>query len=329
MKERYLVTGANGFIGSHIVDLLVRKGYRTRVLLRHGCNTENIEAHVRQGNVEVFWGDLRDPHSMRKALKGISFLLHSAALTDLSATRKDLFEVNVHALKNMITTLSIQGIKRFIHISSIGTFDKNQKTINEETPLSPVNDYECSKTEGESLVLAAFRESRFPATILEPSAVYGPRVNIGFPYMLEVVRSGRMRYPVDEKTLLNLLYVTDLVHAVELSMTKDAAIGERFIIGGERSHTYKEVIELTAKELGVPIPKKHVPTSIAKTFIFLQEKMARLRGKRPRVYTHYFDYITHDMVLDITKAKRILGYTPEISLERGVKEMVTWFLKKQ
>lgn len=328
MKDTYLVTGANGFIGSHIVDALIKKKFRARILLRHGSNIENIAEYINNKSVEVVFGDLRDPLSVEKALKGISIICHSAAVTDLSATRRDLFEVNVHALKRMIDIASKQNIKRFVHISSIGACDKNHLTINEDTPLSPINDYERSKSKGEHIALRAFVKSGFPVTILEPSAVYGPRVNIGFPYMLEVVRSGRMRYPVNEKTLLNLLYVTDLVQAVELSIEKEEAIGERFVIGGEKSYTYKELIETTAEEFRVPPPRKHIPISIAKTFIFLLEKMARLRGKKPKVYTHYFDYLTQDMVLDITKAKTILGYTPKVSLEKGMKEMVSWYVKK-
>jgi nucleoside-diphosphate-sugar epimerase len=225
----------------------------------------------------------------------------------------------------MLEFASHMKLKRFVQISSIGAFSKDHAIIDEETPLTPINNYERSKVEGESIALNYWKERKLPVTILEPSAVYGPRVRIGFRYLLDVLNRGKMRYPVNENTKLNMVYVSDLVQAVELALSVPEAIGERFIIGDEVSYTYKQIIELAAKELGVPPPRKHVPFSLAKWYAFLVQTGAKMVGRKPQLTVAYFDYITTDMVLDISKAKRILGYKPRYSLAEGMKEMVTWF----
>lgn len=326
MKEKYLVTGANGFIGSHIVDSLVTKRKRVKILIRKNSNINNIEEHIRNKSIEIVYGDLRDKESLKKALDECTIICNSGALTDLSASHKDLFDVNVHSLKTMLELASKRPISRFVQISSIGAFDKHHSVINERTPLNPINSYELSKVEGERIALSFFKEKRLAVTILEPSAVYGRRVNIGFPYMLEVLRKEMMRYPVNENNLLNLVYVTDVVEAIELAIEKEKAIGERFIIGGEKSYTYKEIVEAAAYELGIPPPTKHIPLSIAKSFVFVNQCISKIRKRKPELVTNYFDYITTDMNIDITKARTILGFKPKVELKEGMREMVDWYL---
>lgn len=329
MKEKYLVTGANGFIGSHLVDALVSKRRFVKVLIRENSNIYNIEEHVKKKRIEIVYGDMRERRSLKEALDNCNVICNVGALTDLSASRKAFLDVNVHSLRNMLDLASKRPVKRFVQISSIGAFSKNHSVINEETPLNPMNNYELSKVEGEKIAISYWKEKGLPVTILEPSAVYGPKVNIGFPYMLDAIKKGRMRYPVSEDNLLNLIYVTDFVKAIELSIEKEEAIGERFIIGGEKPYTYKEIIEAAAHELGVPPPKKHIPISIAKCFIFITQHIAKMKGKKPGLVIEYFDYITTNMNLDISKAKSILGFKPEVELKDGMREMVKWFLSSR
>jgi dihydroflavonol-4-reductase len=331
MRDTFLVTGATGFIGSHIVDTLVAKGKQVRVLIRDNTRISNITEHIKRGNIELVYGNLHNVHAIEKALTGCTVICNAAALTDLSASLDALLRTNVFALRAMLEIASHMKIKRFVHISSIGAFNLSRHSINENTPLTPINNYDRSKVEGEKLALAFGREKKLPVTILEPSAVYGPRVRIGFHYLLEVLERGKMRYPVRENTKLNMLYVGDLVQAVEKAISAPEAIGERFIIGDDRSYTYKQILELAAKELGVPPPQKHIPFSIAKCYALLTEAGAKLLGRKPRITVSYFDYITSDMILDISKAKRLLGFKPQYSLEQGMKRMVKWFCdqKKQ
>ncbi len=246
MKEKFLVTGATGFIGSHIVDTLVKKGKQVRVLIRKNANFSHITQHIKTRSVEIAYGDLHDAETVKKALADCTIICNAAALTDLSAPRDALFKTNVHSLKVMLEFASQMKLKRFVQISSIGAFDKGHAIIDEKTPLTPINNYERSKVEGEVIALSYWKEKRLPVTILEPSAVYGPRVRIGFKYLLEVLRRGKMRYPVNENTKLNMVYVSDVVQAVEQAISVPEAVGERFIIGDEVSYTYKQIIELAA-----------------------------------------------------------------------------------
>jgi nucleoside-diphosphate-sugar epimerase len=325
MQDTFLVTGATGFVGSHIVDALIKKRRQVRVFIRKHADVGNIAEHLSEGNVEVAYGDLREVGTVEKALAGCTVICNAAALTDLSAPSDALISTNVVALDAMLKIASKMRLNRFVQISSIGAFVKTDTAIDETTRFTPVNAYDRSKVEGEKVTLRYWKENGVPVTILEPSAVYGPRVRIGFKYLLEMLHRGKMRYPVNENTLLNMVYVEDLVQAVQKAISVPEALGERFIIGDEVSHTYKEIIELAARELGVPPPQKHVPFLIAKWYAFFAEIGAKLQGKKPSLTARYFDYITSDMVLDISKAKRILGYKPEYTVEQGIKEMVKWF----
>jgi nucleoside-diphosphate-sugar epimerase len=329
MQEKFLVTGAAGFIGSHICDALVSKGRNIRTLVRKGADLSHISAHINEGKIEVVCGDLRDPETVKRALDKCTVVINAAALTDLSASLDSLFDTNVRALRMMLELASRTDLRRFVQISSIGAFDKTHALINEDTPLSPINNYDRSKIAGEKIALSYCKEKKAPATILEPSAVYGPRVRIGFKYLLEVLMQGKMRYPVKESTRLNMLYVADLIQAVEKAIVIPEAVGERFIIGDEVSYTYKEIIDLAAKELGVPPPRGHVPFSIAKCYAFYAQTLAKAMGRKPELTVAYFDYLTTDMILDISKAKRILGFKPQYSLAQGMKEMVSWFLTQK
>lgn len=327
MREKYLVTGANGFIGSHLVDLLVHREKKTRIFVRQKSNLTNVKKHIQAGNVEVAFGDIRDEKSIKQAVKGCSVICHTAALTDLSASKKEFLKTNVHSLEKFLNIVRKQRIQRFIYISSIGGFAKQYSKVTEGTPQSPINNYELSKVLGEKIALMFWEKHGLPITILEPSAVYGPRANIGFPYLLRMLKKRMMRYPVSESNLLNLVYVTDVVEAIELVIEKEEAIGERFIIGGKKSYTYKEIVEAASRELGISAPKKHISLSIAKSFALLSQYFSKIRGKKPELAVDYFDYITHDMVLDISKAKRILGYKPQVELSEGMREMVKWYLR--
>lgn len=328
MQDTFLITGAAGFIGSHIVDALVNRRKRVRILIREHSDTTNIAEHLDRGSVEVVYGDLHSREILTEALADCTFICNAAALTDLSATLDALIHTNVTALDALLETASRIPLKRFVQISSIGAFDKSHPIIDESTPLAPINNYDRSKIEGEEVALRYWRERGVPVTILEPSAVFGPRVRIGFDYLLEMLDSGKMRYPVNEHTKLNMLYVGDLVQAVERAFEVPAAIGERFVIGAETSHTYRYIIELAARELGVPPPHKHVPFFVAKCYALISEIASKLRREKPSLTVSYFDYITNDIILDISKAKRILGFKPSYSLEQGMKAMVAWFRNK-
>lgn len=296
-----------------------------RILTREKSNISNIADHIRQRKVEVVYGNLHDPHAIEKAVENCTVICNAAALTDLSASREALFRTNVLSLRMLLEFASRSKLKRFVQISSIGSFARTCTSVNEDTPFAPRNNYDRSKITGEKIVRSYCREKGLPATVLEPSAVYGPRVRIGFGYLLEMLSRRMMRYPVNEHTKLNMLYVCDLVQAVEKAIAVPQAVGERFIIGDEVSYTYERIIETAARELGVPPPRKHVPFSLAKSYAFLVQTAAKVAGRKPGVTVAYFDYLTSDMVLDISKAKRVLGFKPGYSLEQGMKAMVQWF----
>jgi len=322
-----LVTGGTGFLGSHLVDRLVLDGKKVRVFARPGSSTANIREHIENGNVEIVRGDLRNSESLKQACSGVKKIYNTASAVDFSLPEEIFYSVNVHALRDFVNTAVETGVERFIHVSSIGFYGWSQGPIDEKTELRPLNVYEKTKLLGERIVFEDYEGKGFPVTVIEPSAIYGPRARVGIPRMIQWVKKGWMPLIDDGSHRLNMVYVSDVVEALILASEKREAIGEKFVIGYENSPTYREIFETLSDCLGVEPPRWSVPAGLARFFSAIIQKGAELLGLDFFPLYDYLNYMTLDGVLDISKAKRILGYTPKVGLKEGMQKTVEWFCK--
>lgn len=320
-----LVTGGTGFLGSHLVDGLVSRGERVRVLVRPTSSLENIIEHVKRGGVEVVEGDLLDSESLKRACRGTETIFNVAAAVDFSLPGKLFETVNVHALMSFVELAGEAGVNRFVHVSTVGFYGWNGRPIDEKTSQYPNNIYEESKLRGEEILLNAYRDVGFPVAIIEPSFIYGPRARVGIPEILWYMQKRWMPLIEGGNHRLNIVYVSDVVDALILASEKEEAMGECFVIGHEVSPTYREILDAVAVVLGVRTPRWSVPYSVAKPAAVILEKGARFLGFHPPALGDYLDYTVLDGLLDISKAKRVLGYSPKVGLNEGVERTVAWF----
>jgi len=322
---KVLVTGGTGFAGSHLVSRLVKKGDSVRVLVRKNSDID----YLKKLNVELCVGDVIDKNSTKVATKEIDVVYHIAALfRQARFPDKIYWQVNVQGTQNMLEASYEEGVKRFVHCSTIGVLGHIANPPADEThPYNPGDVYQRSKCEGEKLALKFFRDKKFPVVIARPTAIYGPG-DMRLFKLFKYVSSGRMIILGSGNSFYHLVYVEDLVTGFELCAQKENAIGQVYILGGDRYLSLNELTNLIAKTLGVSLSKIHLPVFPVKVLSILCEKACVLLRVEPPLHRRRVDFFTKSRAFNISKAKRELGYKPGFDLETGLRLTGEWYREK-
>ena len=310
MEEKILITGATGRIGKHLVNALVKNGEKVRVLVKGGT--------VENENVEVFYGDLLNKDSLKKAAEGVDVIYHLAAMVDYLASKDLMFNVNVIGTKNL---LEVSKAKKFIYLSSTAAMGKKLKEIpaNENTPCHPSDFYGQTKLDAEKLVKGA------GGIIIRSADVYGQGFEEGYFSVFEMLENGKMPIFGDGKNIIQYVHVNDLVQALLLAKDKGKP-GEVYIITGKDFKTQKELYEIICKHLNISLVEKHVSPSIAKFMLLFKNAGKK---ERPKFIAEYVNKLSSNRLFDITKAKNELKYEPTIDYDKGLSEMVEDYKSKQ
>jgi nucleoside-diphosphate-sugar epimerase len=296
-----LITGATGRIGRHLVNALITKGEKVRVLIR--------DRMTEFENVEIFYGDLIDKEAVKKAVEGIDTIFHLAAVVDYSAPDDQMYQVNVGGTKNI---LEVFKGNKFIYLSSTAVLGKKLKTpADESTPYSPSNFYGKTKMEAEKFVKAN------NGIVVRSPDVLMPRFTEGYDIIFSKLMEGKMPIIGDGKNFIDYIYITDLIQALLLVMEKGKK-GEIYMVAGKGVKTQKECLEIASKFLNVEPPKRHVSAFSA----LLSSKIRRKKDFIPE----YIEKILRNRTYDITKAKNELGFDPKIDLETAIRLMVENYL---
>jgi dihydroflavonol-4-reductase len=324
-NQKALVTGANGFVGSHLVEALLDKGYQVRCLVRKTSNLRWLSGL----NVEYVYGDVAEKISLKEAVKDVDLVYHSAGLTK-AKNREEYFKANVEGTKNLVEACLKENTKlqRVIYISSqaaVGPGD-DERPLNETAPCRPVTYYGESKLEGEKIVLQ--HADQLPITIIRPPAVYGPRDTDMLGFFKVANSSFRIAFGRGE-SFVSLVYVKDLIDGIILSAENPKSIGQIYFIADDRIYSWKEAFKIIAKVLN----KRTIPLRIPKSFVFflafLSENFSHLCGGTAVFNTQKAKEITKRYWgLDVSKAKTELGYAPKYNLDRGAEETVRWYKEK-
>lgn len=317
-----LVTGATGFIGSHLAELLLSRGHTVRVLLRKTSSLEWLKGL----RVELFYGDLFDREAMERAVAGVDYVYHSAGLTK-ARTPEGYYRANQEGTRNLLNAMLSRSpqIRRFVHISSQAAVGPSPSSapINEEFPANPLTTYGKSKRKAEEEVLAV--SSRMPVTICRPPAVYGPRDKDIFEFF-NTYRKGLQPIVGFSEKYVSLVHVTDLVRGFVMAAESEAARGQVYFISSDRAYGWKEVGEVTRAAMGrgairvrIPEPLVYVISAFAEIGAKFSSKPALINLEKAR------DMVQDYWTCDSSKAARDFGYRQEISLEEGIRGTVEWY----
>ncbi len=319
-----LVTGANGFVGSAVVRVLLRAGEEVRVLVRPGSDLSNLEGL----KVETVLGDMRAPGSLRAALKGCRRLYHVAALYSLWLQKPDeIYVSNVTGTRNLMEAALEMGVERVVHTSTVGAvgLPKEGGTGSEETPISLqeiVGHYKRSKFLGEQEVRDLVPKG-LPAVIVNPSTPVGARDVKPTPTGQMIVDFLKGRMWAYLETGLNLIDVEDVAEGHLLAAEK-GRIGERYILG-HRNLFLREIFEMLGRISGRRAPALKIPYGLALPLAYLSTGISnRITHRSPRVPLEGVRMAKRPMFFDSTKAVRELGL-PQRSVEGALEQSVVWF----
>ena len=318
------VTGATGFLGSHVARQLWSNGAELRLLVRATSRTENI-ADLPADRVV---GDLRDVESLRRGMSGCEVAFHVAADYRLwSRDGRELYQSNVEGTRNILQAARDSSVRRVVYTSSVATmgFGNNGSLTDERTPVSLANmigDYKRSKFMAEQLVIEAARGGQ-DVVMVNPTTPIGERDIKPTPTGRIVVDFLKRKFPAYVDTGLNLVDVKDCANGHLLAMAK-AVAGERYILGGENL-TLKQILNKLAALTGLPSPTIRLPYAVAyATGVVDTLVTGTLRKQEPRVTLDSVRMGRKKMFVTSAKAERELGWNPG-PVDAALQRAVEWF----
>ena len=319
-----LVTGATGFVGSHVAQQLAARGERVRVLLRRSSQVRAIEGLP----VERAEGDLRDAASLARALEGVSRVFHVAADYRLWARHpQEIYESNVTGTRNLLEAARRQGgIERFVYTSTVATVavPRRGPLPNEDTVAGVeemIGHYKRSKLLAEQEAVRAAADG-LPVVIVNPTTPVGPGDWKPTPtgrIILDFLNGWMLGY-VD--TGLNLVPVED-VAAGHLLAAERGRVGQRYILGG-CNLTLKEILDTLSRITGRRAPRLRLPHAVALAAGYADSVVSRVLGREPHIPLEGVRMARHKMFVDCSRAARELGFTAG-AVEQALERAVRWY----
>jgi len=309
--KKILVTGAGGFIGSHLVERLVEQGGEVRAFLRYNSRSHWgwLESSAHKREVEIYAGDIRDYDSVKKSVEGIDVIFHLAALIGIPYSYTSplaYIKTNVEGAYNVLQAARELETERVIHTSTSEVYGTAAYVpINEAHPLQPQSPYAASKVGADSLAQSFYHAFMLPVTIVRPFNTFGPRQSARavIPTIISQILSGKR-----EITLGNLAptrdwnFVRDTVQGFVKIAECDGLSGETVNIGSGRETSVGEMVRIIA--------------GLLKAKLRVLEDKERVRPEKSEV---------ERLLCDNGKIKEYTGWTPEFSLEEGLAKTIEWF----
>lgn len=321
----FLVTGATGFLGSHVADVLVERGEHVRVLARPNEDATRLEGL----GVEVCRGDLGDRQSLEAAVRGVDRVLHCAARTGPWGPEEEYETANIRGLKALVEVAMEAGVQRLVHVSSITVHGNDVRGAADETaPLcGDPNPYSRTKLMGEYLLREMIRERKAPVTIVRPGYIYGPRSVDSFARFATMIRQGKMIVFGSGNNHIPLVYVRDVAQGILQASEAPKALGKTYLLVNDEPVTQNAYLNTIAAELGARAPRLHLPYHVALALGATAETASRTAHRRqaPPVMRYGVQLLGGENRFNISRARCDLGYAPRVNLAEGVRQSVAWY----
>jgi len=324
MTQTAFVTGATGFVGSHVARELHRQGWTVHVLARPTSSLADIS----DVPVTVHSGDVVDAASVHAAMpQGVDGVFHVAASTNLWAKNNDQqSRVNLDGTRNLLAVASAKGARRFIHTSSFVSWGFQDSIINEESPRTGDSDwinYVRTKHLSEQMVLDAAASGSVDAVVLNPGNVLGPGDRHNWSRLFRMVSRGAL--PGAPPGGGNFCDVREVARAHVQAWHRGTA-GQRYLLGGEFA-SYLEVIALAGELLHAAVPARPTPSWVLAAVARAKSVLAALTGREPDMTPEEAAIITHNIRCDSTRAQRELDYR-SVPLHDMVRDTIDWMTEE-
>ncbi len=325
------VTGSTGFIGTKLVNELVKRGNTVHALTRGTSNKDGL-SHER---IKLVTGDIQDRNSLQKGMEGCNQVYHLAAYAkNWSSDASVFFKENVEGMRNVFAAAKSVGVERVVFTSTIVTFGPTPPGVVGKEDMPRITQRYC--TEYEETKSIAEKEALqqavngFPVVIVNPTRVYGPgKLTEGNSVSLMIDLYDRGRVPVllnGGKNIANYVLVDDLVLGQILAMEK-GRIGERYILGGENA-SLKHIFELVDEASGKKHFQMNLPPRLAYVYAGFEKKKAEWLRFYPQITPKWVETFLQDWAYSTTKAERELGYT-FVPLREGVRMTYEWLVQQR
>jgi NAD dependent epimerase/dehydratase len=311
--KKILVTGAGGFIGSHLVEALVKKGHKVKAFVHYNAKGSWgwLENSTCKDSIEVVSGDIRDSDIVRYAVRDTDTVFHLAALIGIPysyVSPEAYVETNIRGSLNVFQAAKDFGVKRIVHTSTSEIYGTAEFVpIHEKHPINPQSPYAASKSAADFFALSFFRSFDFPVVVIRPFNTYGPRQSARaiIPTIITQILGGNKRIKLGALTpTRDLTYVEDTVAGFICAGESRSSSGEVINLGNNSEVSVGDLAQVIAKMMDVRIT--------------IEEDVNRKRPVKSEV---------DRLLADNTKAKKMLHWAPENSLEKGLQKTIAWFKK--
>ena len=320
-----LVTGVTGFTGRALARELVRRGHRVRGLVRAERSGE-VTPGLEEDGVEVHAGDIRDEDAVLRAAEGVDRIYHIAAVFRTAGhTAQHYRAINVGGTANVIRAAREHRVARTVHCSTAGVHGHvSQVPAAEEAPLNPGDIYQETKLEGERVALRAFQQD-VPGVVARPTGIYGPG-DLRFLKLFRPVQRRRFIMFGSGETLYHFTYIDDLVEGLLLCGEHPDAAGETLLLSGPEYVTLNELVRTIAETLHVAPPRLRLPYWPLHAGAAICEDVCGAVGLDPPLHRRRAEFFVKDRAFSHDKARRVLGYRPQVGLREGVRRTAGWYV---
>lgn len=321
--SRVFITGATGFIGSNLTRLCLDKGYRVSVLLRPGSSREQ---RLPQQDIEIVRADIRDEAALKKALKNTDIVFHCAALVSDWAPRRLFREINIDGTRSLCRAAQKSGCGRIVHLSTNDVFGLlKHKTITEEFPLRYWNEpYPDTKIDAEKICRRFMNTYQIPITTIYPCWVYGPGDQSFLPAIISSLKNRQMVF-WRKAMIFYPTYIENLLDLLLAAAEDECAAGKGFLVHDGGPRTIQDLCCRIADYFGFSQPSLRIPYFAALCTARMMQTAARLRKNktRPLLTTYLVKNWGSNLHFSIEQAAALLGWSPPLSFEEGLKQTLT------
>jgi nucleoside-diphosphate-sugar epimerase len=318
-----LVTGATGFLASHLIPALQQRDYVVRALVLPSEDATSL----RERGVAVYPGDVRRPETLTEPMRGADAVVHMAALMATWAPMRVHRAVHVTGTENVCRAALAAGAGRLVHLSSAITYTPGKGVpIEEDFPQEPLHEpHAVTKAEGDKLVQRMIAKDELPAVIVRPEAMFGPNDRINFRRLADRMRAGKGIIIGSGRNAVPFVYVDDVVQGLLLALEHPHALGQAYNITNDQTMSEEQFLRAIADEVGGKAPRIHVPYRALYGAATVAEWIATLTKREPLVTRHGVQMFGSHNPLSIDKARRELGYQPRVALRDGIRLAGTWY----
>lgn len=320
---KVLLTGASGFVGHHLVELLYNEGFEIRCLVRKTSKIDEIK-----DKVKLVYGDVTTPSSLDEAVKDIDYIIHLAGLVKATNSQQ-YYQVNTLGTINLFNAVlnNNPNIKRFVYISSQAASSPSEIPIKENTPPNPVTSYGKSKLETEKFLEQNL--NKIPITIIRPSAVYGPYDKEFLP-VYKLINKGFEILVRGGKTKISMVYAKDLAKSIFLAMLSEKTIGKKYFSAHPTPiylyEFYNSIKKALGKKFTIKIP---IPIPLLYTFAFVNTIFSKIVNQPSMFNFEKVNEIKNSWVCSPENLINDTGMVYEYDIERGIEETIKWALDKK